>query len=147
MYGCDAYAYGLLASGCCDVVAEADLAPYDFMALVPVIEGAGGTVTDWKGGALRLHCDDAENMCGGRAHSAQHNGAARPTRTPSSDSDPALVSSRLAGRRAACWRPGTRRCTGRRCRCSSCAIRRRDDCNAIVLVTRGEQNIAAVLLQ
>ena len=102
MYGCDAYAYGLLASGCCDVVAEADLAPYDFMALVPVIEGAGGTVTDWKGGALRLHCDDAENMCGGRAHSAR---IAR-TPLPLLCARPELPSYRVRCRSSwgCCWR-------------------------------------------
>ena len=37
MYGCDCYAYGLLAAGHCDLVVEADLKPYDFMALVPVV--------------------------------------------------------------------------------------------------------------
>ncbi|KAI7844648.1 hypothetical protein COHA_001738 [Chlorella ohadii] len=42
MYGCDCYAYGLLAAGYCDLVVEADLKPYDYMALVPIIEGAGG---------------------------------------------------------------------------------------------------------
>ena len=47
MYGCDCYAYGLLAAGLCDVVIEADLKPYDYMALVPVVKGAGGTITDW----------------------------------------------------------------------------------------------------
>lgn len=48
MYGCDCYAYGLLAAGHCDLVVEADLKPYDYMALVPVIKGAGGHITDWK---------------------------------------------------------------------------------------------------
>lgn len=38
MYGCDCYAYGLLAAGHCDLVVEADLKPYDYMALVPIIE-------------------------------------------------------------------------------------------------------------
>jgi inositol-phosphate phosphatase/L-galactose 1-phosphate phosphatase/histidinol-phosphatase len=52
MYGGDCYAYGLLASGFADLVVEASLAPYDYMALVPVIEGAGGRITDWQGGAL-----------------------------------------------------------------------------------------------
>ena len=47
MYGCDCYAYGLLAAGLCDVICEADLKPYDYAALVPVVLGAGGTVTDW----------------------------------------------------------------------------------------------------
>lgn len=48
MYGCDCYAYGLLSAGHCDLVVEGDLKPYDYMALVPVIEGAGGCITDWK---------------------------------------------------------------------------------------------------
>ena len=53
MFGCDCYAYGLLAAGHCDLVVEADLKPYDYMALVPIIKGAGGVFTDWKGGVLR----------------------------------------------------------------------------------------------
>ncbi|MEW5299246.1 MAG: hypothetical protein WDW38_003341 [Sanguina aurantia] len=53
MYGCDCYAYGLLAAGLADVVVEADLKPYDYMALVPIIQGAGGCVTDWRGQPLR----------------------------------------------------------------------------------------------
>ena len=54
MYGGDCYAYGLLAMGFADLVVEASLQPYDFMALVPVIEGAGGVVGDWQGEALRI---------------------------------------------------------------------------------------------
>jgi inositol-phosphate phosphatase/L-galactose 1-phosphate phosphatase/histidinol-phosphatase len=54
MYGGDCYAYGLLAMGFADLVVEAGLEPYDFMALVPVIEGAGGLLTDWQGRALEL---------------------------------------------------------------------------------------------
>jgi len=52
VYGGDCYAYGLLAMGFIDLIVEADLDVHDFMALVPVIEGAGGLVTDWQGGAL-----------------------------------------------------------------------------------------------
>ena len=52
MYGCDCYAYGLLAAGHCDLVVEADLKPYDYMALIPIIQGAGGVITDWKGNKL-----------------------------------------------------------------------------------------------
>ena len=54
MYGGDCYAYGLLAMGFADLIVEASLQPYDFMALVPVIEGAGGRLTDWQGGTLAL---------------------------------------------------------------------------------------------
>ena len=53
LYGCDCYAYGLLASGHVDLVVEADLKPYDFMALVPIVEGAGGVMTDWL---VSPHC-------------------------------------------------------------------------------------------
>lgn len=53
-FGGDCYAYGLLASGHVDLVFEMNLHPYDFMALVPVIEGAGGVITDWNGEALGL---------------------------------------------------------------------------------------------
>ncbi|MQL82611.1 hypothetical protein Taro_015114 [Colocasia esculenta] len=49
LYGCDCYAYALLASGFVDLVVESGLKPYDFLSLIPVIEGAGGTITDWKG--------------------------------------------------------------------------------------------------
>jgi inositol-phosphate phosphatase / L-galactose 1-phosphate phosphatase / histidinol-phosphatase len=56
-FGGDCYAYALLASGYIDVVIEAQLQPYDYMALVPVIEGAGGIITDWRGGALGLDGD------------------------------------------------------------------------------------------
>ena len=42
MYGCDCYAYGLLASGLADIVVEADLKPYDYMALVPIIQAGQG---------------------------------------------------------------------------------------------------------
>jgi len=48
-FGADCYAYGLLALGFVDLVCEADLKLYDFAALVPIIRGAGGLVTDWQG--------------------------------------------------------------------------------------------------
>ncbi len=51
-WGGDAYAYGLLAAGCIDLVVETGLKPFDLAALVPVIEGAGGVVSDWRGRAL-----------------------------------------------------------------------------------------------
>jgi myo-inositol-1(or 4)-monophosphatase len=50
-YGCDCYAYCMLAAGHIDVVVEADLKPHDIVALIPIIEGAGGIVTTWDGGS------------------------------------------------------------------------------------------------
>jgi myo-inositol-1(or 4)-monophosphatase len=52
-FGGDCYAYGLLALGQIDVIAEATMKLWDWAALVPVVEGAGGRVTDWQGAPLR----------------------------------------------------------------------------------------------
>jgi inositol-phosphate phosphatase/L-galactose 1-phosphate phosphatase/histidinol-phosphatase len=50
--GGDCYNYALLASGHIDVVCEAGLKLHDWAALVPVVEGAGGTTSDWNGDPL-----------------------------------------------------------------------------------------------
>lgn len=49
--GCDAYAYAMLAAGRIDLVAETGLKPWDWSALVAVIEAAGGAVVNWRGAA------------------------------------------------------------------------------------------------
>ncbi|MEH3117665.1 MAG: inositol monophosphatase family protein [Methylorubrum populi] len=51
-HGGDCYAYALLASGHCDLVLGAGLAVYDVFALIPVIQGAGGVISDWQGRPL-----------------------------------------------------------------------------------------------
>ena len=48
-YGGDCYAYCALAAGHVDLVIESGLKPYDIVALIPIIEGAGGVVTTWAG--------------------------------------------------------------------------------------------------
>ena len=48
-YGGDCYAYAMLAAGHIDLVVEAGLKPYDIVALIPIVEGAGGIVTSWSG--------------------------------------------------------------------------------------------------
>ncbi|MXY34041.1 MAG: histidinol-phosphatase [Boseongicola sp. SB0664_bin_43] len=60
-YGCDCYAYALLAAGQIDLVIEAGLNAYDIQAPIAVIEAAGGIVSDWEG---KPACD------GGRALAA-----------------------------------------------------------------------------
>jgi histidinol phosphatase-like enzyme (inositol monophosphatase family) len=50
-YGTDCYAYCMVAAGHMDLVIETALKPYDIVALVPIVEGAGGVVTDWQGGS------------------------------------------------------------------------------------------------
>ena len=56
-WGGDCYAYGLLAAGHVDLVVENTLKLYDFAALAPVIKGAGGMITDWRGNELTMHSD------------------------------------------------------------------------------------------
>lgn len=53
-FGGECYAYGLLAGGHMDLIVEADMQPYDYCALVPVVAGAGGRITDWSGGPLGI---------------------------------------------------------------------------------------------
>ncbi len=59
-YGGDCYNYGLLASGHLDIVMEADLKRYDYMALVPIIEGSGGCISNWQGEALSFTSADSQ---------------------------------------------------------------------------------------
>ena len=51
-FGGDAYAYGLLAKGSIDLIAESGLGWHDVAALIPVIEGAGGVIRDFGGNKL-----------------------------------------------------------------------------------------------
>ncbi|MFT8451639.1 MAG: inositol monophosphatase family protein [Zymomonas mobilis] len=48
LLGGDCYNYGLLSLGHCDIVVEQGLKFYDFAALVPIVEGAGGIMRDWQ---------------------------------------------------------------------------------------------------
>ena len=67
MFGGDCFNYGLLASGFIDVVMESDLKPFDYMALVPVIENSGGVVTDWQGRSLTLESSGQVLACANQA--------------------------------------------------------------------------------
>lgn len=48
-FGGDCYSYGLLALGFVDLVVESSLQPYDVVALIPIVEAAGGVITDLTG--------------------------------------------------------------------------------------------------
>jgi histidinol phosphatase-like enzyme (inositol monophosphatase family) len=52
-FGCDAYAYAMVAMGQLDLVVESGLKPWDIEPLLPVLAGAGGLAADWRGGALQ----------------------------------------------------------------------------------------------
>ena len=70
-FGADCYAYGLVAAGFIDLVIEASLKPHDFCAMLPIIEGAGGIATDWRGARLGLASDGRVVIAGDqRAHQA-----------------------------------------------------------------------------
>lgn len=71
LYGGDCHNYGLVASGHLDVVVEAGLKIHDWAALVPVVTGAGGVMTDWSGRPLSRGQDD-----GGRVIAAGDTGVA-----------------------------------------------------------------------
>ncbi|MGY6628393.1 MAG: inositol monophosphatase family protein [Oceanicaulis sp.] len=49
-YGLDAYGYAALALGGIDLVVESGLKAWDIAALIPVVTGAGGVITNWRGG-------------------------------------------------------------------------------------------------
>ncbi|MGA8380551.1 MAG: histidinol-phosphatase [Stellaceae bacterium] len=70
-FGADCYAYGLVAAGFVDLVIEASLKPHDFCAMLPIVEGAGGVATDWRGARLGLASDGRVVVAGDhRAHAA-----------------------------------------------------------------------------
>ena len=63
-FGGDCYCYTQLAMGFVDIVVETGLQPYDVQALIPLIEAAGGVISDWSGGP----CDQGGDVlaCGDR---------------------------------------------------------------------------------
>lgn len=63
-FGSECQGYGQLACGWVDLVCEDTLAPYDYAALIPIVEGAGGVITDWSGSPLTFAAGDND-----KAHS------------------------------------------------------------------------------
>lgn len=62
----DCYSFALLALGQIDAVVDFDLQPYDYLPVVPVIEAAGGVITDWRGQPLGLDSDGSVAAAGSR---------------------------------------------------------------------------------
>jgi inositol-phosphate phosphatase/L-galactose 1-phosphate phosphatase/histidinol-phosphatase len=65
-FGGDCYQYGMVATGFIDLVVERNLGIYDYLSLVPIIEGAGGAITDWQGKALTVRSADQVVAAGDR---------------------------------------------------------------------------------
>ncbi|MBC8337266.1 MAG: histidinol-phosphatase [Alphaproteobacteria bacterium] len=69
VYGAECMAYGLLANGWVDIVCEGTMDLHDFAPMVPIIEGAGGVISDWQGRPLGPYGDGDGTVlaCGDRA--------------------------------------------------------------------------------
>lgn len=65
-YGGDCYQYGMVATGFIDLVVERTLGIYDFLSLVPILEGAGAVITDWQGLPLTTRSGDQVVAAGDR---------------------------------------------------------------------------------
>merc|ERR1719408_1099112 len=83
LYGADCYAYALVASGFGpDLVVEADLGVYDYAALVPVVLGAGGIMTDWEGKDLTLDRSASQGRVVAAANKGLHTAALQKLSIP-----------------------------------------------------------------
>jgi inositol-phosphate phosphatase/L-galactose 1-phosphate phosphatase/histidinol-phosphatase len=70
-FGTDCYAYAMVASGQTDLVVEAGMKPYDYLAHAVVVTGAGGIITDWQGAPLTLNSPGSVAAAGdARVHAA-----------------------------------------------------------------------------
>jgi histidinol phosphatase-like enzyme (inositol monophosphatase family) len=49
-FGGDCYIFGVLALGFIDLIVESSFHRWDISALIPIVEGAGGIITNWQGG-------------------------------------------------------------------------------------------------
>ena len=68
-FGGDCYQYGMVATGFLDLVIECSLVEYDYLCLSPILEGAGGRITDWRGNGLKMGSGDRVVATGdGRVH-------------------------------------------------------------------------------
>ena len=56
-FGGDCYMYGMVASGLIEIVLEDTLKAHDYMAVIPIIEGAGGKVSDKYGKAVNIYSE------------------------------------------------------------------------------------------
>lgn len=71
VYGGAAMSHGRLASGRIDLALDCGLKIYDYAPFVPILEGAGGVVTDWRGDRIHLHSGARIVAAGSKALHAQ----------------------------------------------------------------------------
>ena len=71
LFGTDCIGYGLVASGFTDIICEAQMRLWDYTAHIPIIEGAGGVISDWMGNPLTPNSRGTVLACGDmRVHEA-----------------------------------------------------------------------------
>jgi myo-inositol-1(or 4)-monophosphatase len=66
----DCYGYLLLAAGWADIMLDPVMKPWDFLPLVPVVEGAGGRISDWKGNPASTQRAESTIACVPELHDA-----------------------------------------------------------------------------
>ena len=71
IYGGSCYSYGLLASGRTDLAIDAGLSIHDYAPYVPIIEGAGGIITDWSGYPITVHSGEQILAAGDKERHAE----------------------------------------------------------------------------
>jgi inositol-phosphate phosphatase/L-galactose 1-phosphate phosphatase/histidinol-phosphatase len=71
VYGAECMAYGLLANGWVDIVCEGTMELHDYAPMVPIIEGAGGVISDWSANPLGISGDGTVLAAGDKAIHAQ----------------------------------------------------------------------------
>jgi len=67
VYGAECMAYGLLANGWVDIVCEGTMQLYDYAPMVPIIEGAGGIISDWSANPLDIRGNGTVLAAGDKA--------------------------------------------------------------------------------
>jgi len=67
VYGAECMAYGLLANGWVDLVCEGTMELHDYAPMVPIIEGAGGIISDWSANPLGFSGDGTVLAAGDKA--------------------------------------------------------------------------------
>jgi inositol-phosphate phosphatase/L-galactose 1-phosphate phosphatase/histidinol-phosphatase len=64
IYGGDCYSYATLASGFVDIVLDPGLKIYDYAATMPIVQAAGGIITNWQGNDPKLESGVKLIACG-----------------------------------------------------------------------------------
>ena len=128
----------------CDLVVEVQLKPHDFMAVVPVMEGAGGRISDWHGRALHSASDGRVVAAGSEALWREAGGAApRVSRQPANVRSPLTAERKMRSRRS--WRIGRAADCRRRTGSSEASWPMTPGCASVTPISASECGIARLV--